>query len=330
MFDVVFDSFQGNIDVLRERLSPAATALDAIEEFIVQQNLAGAVARRARQGLLAEIEADAGDRADNQSLQWFGYEEEYGGDLFGNLPRGGYRSVVESLAAGLEVKLNTEITAVQTAPDGVTLTCADGSEETGSHTIVTVPLGVLKDGRPLFDPPLPQSVQAAFGALGFGRYEKIALRFDTAFWPDEGFSHLVVFPSDENEPAMWVFDLDAFGAGPVLCAHLFHSLTPFALGRSPADAAGWLRDVLSEVVGHPVPEPIAAVVTSWAHDRFTCGAYTHYAPGADPAMFDVLAQPIDGRLLLAGEHTEAERTGYADGAYGTGLRAAGLLVDARP
>ncbi len=30
---------------------------------------------------------------------------------------------------------------------------------------------------------------------------------------------------------MWVFDLDAFGAGPVLCAHLFHTLTPYALDR---------------------------------------------------------------------------------------------------
>ncbi len=44
-------------------------------------------------------------------------------------------------------------------------------------------------------------------------------------------SHLIVFPPDEDEPAMWVFDLDAFGAGPVLCAHLFHTLTPYALDR---------------------------------------------------------------------------------------------------
>jgi monoamine oxidase len=323
---VVIDGFEEATGSLREGLGPEASALDAIEAFIVGRGFVGSVARRARQALLAEIEADAGDRAANQSLQWFGFEENYGGDLFGDLPRGGYRSVVEALAAGLDVRFNTEVESVRIASDGVVVTCTDGSVETGSHVIVSVPLGVLKRGRPRFDPPLPQPVQVAVESLGFGRYEKIALRFDAPFWRRDGFSHLVVFPVDDDEPAMWVFDLDAFGAGPVLCAHLFHSLTPYALDRSPTEAVTWLRDVLSEVVGHLVPEPIATVVTSWAQDPFTGGAYTHCPPGVDPSMFDLLAQPVEGRLLLAGEHTDGERTGYADGAYTSGLRAANMLA----
>ena len=124
---------------------------------------------------------------------------------------------------------------------------------------------------------------------------------------------------------MWVFDLDAFGAGPVLCAHLFHTLTPYALDRPRAQAVDWLREVLAEVVGHPVPDPVASVVTSWANDPFTCGAYTHCPPGADPSMLDLLGEPVDGRLLLAGEHAHSARTGYADGAYTSGLRAAKRL-----
>lgn len=139
-------------------------------------------------------------------------------------------------------------------------------------------------------------------------------------------SHFIVFPPDGDEPALWVFHLDAFGAGPVLCAHLFHSLTPLALDRSQAEAATWLTGVLAEVLGHVVPEPVAVAVTSWAHDPFTRGAYTHCPPGTDPSILDLLAEPINGRLLLAGEHTDGERTGYADGAYCSGLRAAGLLL----
>jgi monoamine oxidase len=82
----------------------------------------------------------------------------------------------------------------------------------------------------------------------------------------------------------------------------------------------WFRDVLAEAVGHPVPEPIATAVTSWTHDPFTGGAYTHCPPGADPSMLDLLGRPVNGRLLLAGEHTNSARTGYADGAYAGGLR----------
>ena len=159
-FRVVIDAFEEAVEALRDRLGPDATALDAIEAFIAERGFVGADARRARQGLLAEIEADAGDRADNQSLRWFGYEEEYEGDLFGDLPRDGYRSVVEVLAAGLDVRFNAEVVSVQIAADGIRVTCADGSVETGSHVIVTVPLGVLKRGSPRFDPPLPEPMQA--------------------------------------------------------------------------------------------------------------------------------------------------------------------------
>jgi polyamine oxidase len=324
-FRLVFDAFDEAVESLRDRLGTNATALDAIAAFIDERGFVGADARRARQALLAEVEADAGDRADNESLAGFGYVEQYGGDLFGDLPRGGYRSVVEALAAGLDITFNAEAVAVRVDADGIGVTCADGSVEIGSHVVVTVPLGVLKRGSPRFDPPLPTPMQVAVDALGFGRYEKIALRFEAPFWRHDGISHLMVFPSDDNEPAMWVFDLDAFGAGPVLCAHLFHSLTPYALDRSSVEAVTWFREVLAEAVGHPVPEPIATAVTSWAHDPFTGGAYTHCPPGADPLMLDLLGRPVNGRLLLAGEHTESARTGYADGAYTSGLRAAGRL-----
>jgi polyamine oxidase len=87
----------------------------------------------------------------------------------------------------------------------------------------------------------------------------------------------------------------------------------------------WFSAVLAEAVRHPVPEPIAAAVTSWAHDPFTGGAYTSCPPGAHPSMLDLLGEPVGGRLLLAGEHTHRARTGYADGASASGLRAAGQL-----
>ena len=237
----------------------------------------------------------------------------------------GYRSVIDALATDVKVRLNTELVSVDVAADGIRAACADGSVETGSHAIVTVPLGVLKHGGIRFEPPLPTSTQRAVDALGFGRYEKIALCFESSFWRDDGVSHLIVFPPDEDEPAIWVFDLDAFGAGPVLCAHLFHTLTPYALDRPPAQSVGWLKGVLADVFGHSVPDPVASAVTSWAEDPFTRGAYSHCPPGADPSMLDLLAEPMHGRLLLAGAHTQSARYGYADGAYVSGLRAAQRL-----
>jgi polyamine oxidase len=67
-------------------------------------------------------------------------------------------------------------------------------------------------------------------------------------------------------------------------------------------------------------------VTSWATDRFTGGAYTHIPPGASPADADLLGEPVGGRLLFAGEHTQSARLAYADGAMTSGIREAKRLL----
>ena len=201
---------------------------------MAERGLTGDVARRVRQTLRAEVEADAGDRADNNALRWMTYGDEFDGPVSATCP---------AADTGRWSRRWRPVWTWSATPKSVRP--GRGRRHPGhmrgrlgstpAHTsIVTVPLGVLKRGRPRFDPPLPAPVQRAVDALGFGRYEKIALRFDSPFWRDDGVSHLIVFPPEQDQPAMWVFDLDAFGAGPVLCAHLFHTLTPYALDRPAA------------------------------------------------------------------------------------------------
>ena len=102
--------------------------------------------------------------------------------------------------------------------------------------VVTVPLGVLKRGAPRFSPALPPDRLAAIGRLGFGRFEKVALRFDEPFWRAAGFPHLMIFPRDPGEWMVWVVGLDAFGAGPVLVFFVFHSAAGRLLGSGPRTA----------------------------------------------------------------------------------------------
>jgi monoamine oxidase len=320
------EQFPDAVDELRERLGGNATAWQAIEAFVDAAGLDAARARQARQGLRAMIEADSADRAEDQSLRWLWNEIEYDGDLFGDLPVDGYRSLVTALAAGLDVRLGFEVTTVELTDDGVHVHGADGSTDEGSHVVVTVPLGVLKTGRPSFSPALPDDRVRVIERLGFGRYEKVVLRFDEPFWVERGLSHLMVFRADESQPALWVFDLHGFGAGPTLVAHVFHSATPIVLDQSADDAARWLLEIITEVVGAPCPEPIATAVTSWANDPFARGAYTHVPVGADPAWLDLLGCPVGGRILFAGEHTQSARTGYADGAMSSGIREAKRLL----
>ena len=84
--------------------------------------------------------------------------------------------------------------------------------------------------------------------------------------------------------------------------------------------------MLRDAIGSPCPAPLAVAVTAWASDPFSAGAYTHIPPGAEPGDADLLGEPVDGRLLFAGEHTQSARLGYADGALTSGIREAKRLL----
>ena len=72
---------------------------------------------------------------------WLWTQEEYGGDYFGDLPEGGYASVVGALGTGLDVRQEWPAVRVELTGGGVTVTSASGETEAGSHVVVTVPLG---------------------------------------------------------------------------------------------------------------------------------------------------------------------------------------------
>jgi monoamine oxidase len=322
------EGFVASLDVLRERLGPDASAAEGIEAFLATRGLAGESLRRASQGLRASVEADAAGAAEQQSLEWLWTQDEFDDDYFGDLPSNGYVSVVEAMASGLDIRLNWPVARVDRAEEGVRVVSDSGATESGSHVVVTVPLGVLKSQLPVFTPPLPPERVRLVARLGFGRYEKVALKFATPFWRNAGWSHLVVFPPDPAEPASWVFDLDAFGIGPILVCHVLHSATGHVSTASPTPAGRWVTDQLAAALEAPCPEPLEVAVTRWADDPYAAGAYTHVTPGSSNADLDLLGTPVGGRILFAGEHTQSARVGYADGAMTSGIREAKRLLRA--
>lgn len=311
---------------LREQLGPNASAADGIEAFLATTGLADDALRRARQGLRASVEADAAGAAERQSLEWLWTQDEYDDDYFGDLPRHGYSSLVDAMASGLDVRLEWPVARIDLTDEGVSVSSESGQTETGSHIVVGVPLGVLKSRRLAFGPPLPPERVAVVSRLGFGRYEKVVLAFATPFWREAGWSHLVLFPPDPAQPAAWVFDLDAFGIGPILVCHVFHSAAGHVAAADPTAAAQWVTDQLTAVLDGPCPQPLAVAVTGWADDPFAAGAYTHVTPECSNADLDLLGTPVAGRILFAGEHTQSARVGYADGAMTSGIREAKRLL----
>jgi polyamine oxidase len=326
---MLYGAFPEAVERLRVGLGPEASTAVAIEAFLAGGVCAGldsGAARRARQGLRAVIEAESADLSERQSLRWMWNEVEFDGGYFGDVPEGGYRSLVEAMATGVDVRLGVEVADVVIAGDGVVVVGVDGAAENGSHVVVTVPLGVLKRGVPRFAPELPHDRLAAIDRLGFGHFEKVALRFDEPFWRSASLPHMMLFPRDPDEATIWVIGQDAFGAGQTLVFLIFHSAAHHVLDATPDDAAGWVLGMLAEAIGGPCPAPTAVAVSSWGNDPHAGGSYSHIPPGAEPADADLLGEPVNGRLLFAGEHTQSARLVYTDGAMASGVREAKRLL----
>jgi len=247
------------------------------------------------------------------------YEEFAGGN---HVVAGGYVTLVDALAVGLDVRLGEPVTGIHHGADGVVVQTASG-EHRGSHAIVTVPLGVLKSGSIEFEPPLPASKRGAIERLDMGNLEKVVLRFEKPFWRERGASGTILYIArTPGEFPAFVDWTAAAGAPTLVCLYGGRSardvLAKWADGEIAARALEGLRDVF----GADVPSPTATLVTRWRDDPWARGSYSYLPIGSSPDDMRELGAPVGERLLFAGEATEPELYATVHGALVSGLREA--------
>jgi polyamine oxidase len=98
---------------------------------------------------------------------------------------GGYSQIAEILAQGLQIQYDCCVTKITNREDSVCVQTADGRTWAAEYVVCTLPLGVLKAGTVMFDPPLSAPKRSAIERIGFGLLDKIVLLFDAPFWGDE-------------------------------------------------------------------------------------------------------------------------------------------------
>ncbi|MCW1969656.1 MAG: FAD-dependent oxidoreductase [Anaerolineae bacterium] len=269
------------------------TDLVSVADWFEQPVLAGDIAALIAQDRIARYEAAPASRLSVTALRREHKQHQSGGRNF--RVTCGYDRLINLLAQGLNIRLNTPVWQVNWQADGAEVVTDDGQRLRARHVVVTVPVSLLQMGMLQFNPPLPAAKRRALHALEMGQAYKLVLRFRQAFWPEIDF--LVTqgtvqtwwpLTQQQGEAALM-----SFTAGPA-ALHLS------ALGEAGAVARALAE--LERVFGAVVREQfIGAVVKDWSLDPWARGAYTYTAVGTADAR-DVLAQPI-GPLHFAGEAT---------------------------
>lgn len=283
------------------------------------------------------------------------------GEFYNCLGPRGYQAILDTLLEALPfgaLVCDRAVQRIHWALEGelhpTKLLCKNGDCFKADHVIVTVPLGFLKEhAADLFEPALPEPKTNAIHRLGFGTVDKIYLRFEERFWPEDCAGIQLVWDagpekegySSESQGDKWkdtwykkICGFDTVDLHPnVLCGWItgrealhMESLNEKTVGevcvRLLKSATGWV-----------VPDPVQVLLSKWGTEPYVKGSYSFIPQGVNAVQEqNALAAPLPQKgdsqqqhlqVLFAGEATHLNFYTTTHGAYMSGLREAQKIID---
>jgi monoamine oxidase len=245
---------------------------------------------------------------------------------------GGYDRLPRKLADGLgeRVRLSCVVRQIEWGRYGALVSYerrGRAEKARARRAVLTLPIGVLQSGTPVFSPDLPPWKKRAVQSLKMGRVVVVHFLFDASFWRDL-VPGLPGWSARGGRVSFW--DPHPAGTGaPVLLGWITgasaQELSDLGEEAGRERALGWVAEAF----------PTAGVrqrlkwssLRDWLRDPYTFGSYSFTCPGGALERA-VLATPLEG-LHFAGEATAAApHYQTVHGAYLSGRRAAREILAA--
>lgn len=272
----------------------------------IDKYLAGPTHENLRKSLINYVEGYyAGDirKASTLALK----EEWQKGEVEDERIDGGYTGLVDYLYTQCKERdcrfhFNIPVKMVHWQKGKVSISMRDGNIIAANKAVITIPVGVVQEGKSIaFAPTIDEHV-AAFQQLGFGGVIKVLLKMDTAFWEEDfGIKNLGFLFSDESIPTWWTQEpqkinlLTGWCAGPA--AQRLKHLTNDELFEKAVASLARCFELTPEAIKQKV---VAWRVYNWAADAFTCGGYSYTTTETQSAI-NVISRPVADTLYFAGE-----------------------------
>ncbi|MEE4235463.1 MAG: NAD(P)/FAD-dependent oxidoreductase [Anderseniella sp.] len=234
----------------------------------------------------------------------------------------GYGDLIERMAAGLPVRLNAPVMAIEQGASGVRVEMADGVIKPRA-CIITASTNVLRARQIRFSPGPAQELLELVEDVPCGYYEKVAIKVSGDPFAAENHrggsvqladNHVVNFQISPYWPGLAVAHIagtparELAGAGPdALRDHVMEALV-----------AGWGSGVRKQVE--------AMVPTGWMQNRHVGGAYSYAVAGRADSRHRMIKADA-GSVAFAGEAFSLKSQATAHGAYQSGRDVAARMVD---
>jgi polyamine oxidase len=230
-----------------------------------------------------------------------------------------YENIINGLALSCSVTFDAVVKKINLHKDQVEIVTQD-SVFTADAVIVTVPLGVLKQGDIEFNPCLPLKKQQAISHLAMGLLNLLVMRFPNAFWSEANQSMLFTSFDDESFPTF--MNLQKYTNEPILIGFSGGDSAKHIEAMSDEEVIAKTISNFKKVFGDDVPHPESFFRTRWFTDPFSYGSYSFTPVGGSSEDYEELGKPVDNRLFFAGEATSVRHPATTHGAYLSGIREA--------
>jgi monoamine oxidase len=234
--------------------------------------------------------------------------------------RQGFGTLIAAFAAGIDVKLSTPATAIDTRRD-VTVDTPHGAIAARA-AIVTASTNLISSGAIKFTPELPARQTDAFAKLALGSYDHIALEIaDNPLGLES--DDLVLEKSVGSRTAAILANVSGTQLCLVEVAGAFgRDLAAQGEGAMVDFAADWLAGLYGADVKKAIKRSHA---TRWNYEPWALGAASAAAPGGQGAR-RILMEPVQNSVWFAGEAVHETLWGTVGGAWESGERAADAVI----
>lgn len=189
---------------------------------------------------------------------------------------GGYKQVLQPLAAGIPVRLGSRVHAVEYRKNRVDVR-VDGHRFKARTVVLALPGGVLKSGAIAFDPPLPPERRDAFQQIVYLPVFKGILEFaEPVIAADAMVPHQwdVLAMFSENPPSIWNASAGTPGFdGQLLVTWMTGGKAQELLDLPEQERHRAGLEVIRRIAGDPTLEYVNASTYDWSKDEFALGAY---------------------------------------------------------
>ncbi|XP_033123359.1 lysine-specific histone demethylase 1B-like [Anneissia japonica] len=335
MLDAIAEWKRDNENQLDD-LSLAKKLQEMHETFVEETSLKfSAKEERLFQFHISNLEYACGcDLSKVSSLHWDQNENfaQFAGDH--TLIEDGYMAVLNKLADGLDIRLNTEVTSIDYRGKQVIVQTKNGKEYKAQKVLVTVPLAILQRKKIAFKPPLPAKKQAAINCLGAGIIEKIGLQFPSRFWSKkviatDYFGHI---PPEVDKRGMFSVFYDmtpprSYENEHVLMTVVSGEAVQFVQSKTDKEVIEeCMKCLRSMFPDEDVPDPSNSFVTHWHKNPHALMAYSYIGIGASGEAYEIIAESVNNKVFFAGEASNRHFPQTVTGAYLSGIREAAKIL----